>query len=106
MDNGIANAIWFSKKWDTAVLLIIFTELDVIIEAGPIPKEDDAVITATADSLPTPRLTIIGNIEAINNKLNPAADGMQMYKNWPIGITNEANIYGCFLINDNGFNAK
>ena len=74
-----------------------------IADAGPIPKAVAAVITETADSLLTPKLTNIGNKDAIKSKLKPAAEGIATNSNWPIGITIEAAIYGYFLNNFKGF---
>ena len=52
--------------------------LAVIAEAGPIPKAVHAVITETADNLLTPSRKRIGKMDAMSNKLSPAADGMQI----------------------------
>ena len=80
--------------------------LAVIADAGPIQKAVQAVMTETAERRLTPRFRRIGKIDAINSRLSPAADGIQMNKILPIGITHTAAIFGWFLKTLKGLIAK
>ena len=80
MLKGITIGICDFKKKLMVSTPAISVALAVMADAGPIPKAVVAVMTETADKRLTPKLTRIGNIEAINNKPKPAADGMATNK--------------------------
>ena len=102
MTKGICDSMKYEiTGWD-----VISEARAVMAEAGPIPNAVQAVITDAADILETPSFIRIGNTDAINNKPKPAADGIQINKSWPIGITITASNWGFFLNKDNGLIAK